>query len=278
MSSATSEISSATRAISWLLSCVVAKIDTTHGRPCILACVVGERAGALAGRIALITGGGRGIGLAVALAYAREGADLVLVSRTDAELIAAANATRELGATVHAVSADVARPVDVDRLARSALKAFGRLDVLVNNAGVGHREAPTWELTPEDWDQTVSVNLRGPYLTARAFVPHFLERRQGSIINVSSVCGSTAYPHYGAYTASKFGLEGLTRVLAEETRRTGVRVNAVDPGLVATRMTDFQGAKPDRVTGVFVFLASDASRRITGRTLHAARWKSEVGR
>jgi NAD(P)-dependent dehydrogenase (short-subunit alcohol dehydrogenase family) len=176
------------------------------------------------------------------------------------------------------VSADVARPGDVDRLARSALKAFGRLDVLVNNAGVGHREAPTWELTPEDWDQTLSVNLRGPYLTARVFVPHLLERRQGSIINVSSVCGSTAYARYGAYTASKFGLEGLTRVLAEETRRTGVRVNAVDPGLVATRMTDFQGAKPDRVTGVFVFLASDASRRITGRTLHAARWKSEVGR
>jgi NAD(P)-dependent dehydrogenase (short-subunit alcohol dehydrogenase family) len=237
-----------------------------------------ERSGALTGKVALVTGGGRGIGAAVALAYAREGADLVLASRTDAELVATANGARALGATVHAVSADVADADQVDRLVRSALKTFGRIDVVVNNAGVGHREVPTWQLDPADWDRTLAVNLRGPYLVARAVLPHWLDRRQGSLVNVSSVCGSVAYVHYGAYTASKFGLEGLTRVLAEETRRAGVRVNAVDPGLVATRMTGFQGAKPERVTGVFVFLASEDSRRITGRTLHAARWRSEVKR
>jgi NAD(P)-dependent dehydrogenase (short-subunit alcohol dehydrogenase family) len=98
------------------------------------------------------------------------------------------------------------------------------------------------------------------------------------VINVSSICGSVAYADYAAYTASKFGLEGLTRVLAEETKRTGVRVNAVDPGLVATRMTGGKGVKPERVTGVFVYIASDESRKITGRTLHASRWRAEVGR
>jgi NAD(P)-dependent dehydrogenase (short-subunit alcohol dehydrogenase family) len=237
-----------------------------------------ERSGALAGKVAVITGGGRGIGAAVAVAYAREGADLVLASQTDAELVAVANTARAAGATVHAVSTDVADAGQVDRLVRTALKTFERIDVVVNNAGVGHREVPTWELDPADWDRTIAVNLRGPYLVARAVLPHFLDRRRGALINVSSICGSVAYVHYGAYTASKFGLEGLTRVLAEETRRAGVRVNAVDPGLVATRMTDFQGAKPERVTGVFVYLASDESRRITGRTLHVSRWRSEVGR
>ncbi|HEV8674844.1 MAG TPA: SDR family oxidoreductase [Methylomirabilota bacterium] len=237
-----------------------------------------ERAGELSGKVALITGGGRGIGAAVAMAYARAGADLVLASRTDADLVAVANAARAAGATVHAVSADVAEAEQVERVVRSALKTFGRIDVLVNNAGVGHKEVPTWQLEPGDWDRTIAVNLRGPYLLARAVLPHLLDRRQGSVINVSSICGSVPYANYGAYTASKFGLEGLTRVLAEETKRTGVRVNAVDPGLVATRMTDFQGAKPERVTGVFVYLASDASRRITGRTLRASRWRSEIGR
>jgi NAD(P)-dependent dehydrogenase (short-subunit alcohol dehydrogenase family) len=236
------------------------------------------RSGALAGKVALITGGGRGIGAAVALAYAREGADLILASRTDGELIDVANTARELGATVHAVSADVSAADQVDRLVRSALKTFGRIDVLVNNAGAGHADLPTWQLDPAEWDRIIAVNLRGPYLMARAILPHLLDRRQGSVINVSSICGTVAYANYAAYTASKFGLEGLTRVLAEETRRSGVRVNAVDPGLVATRMTDFRGAKPDRVTGVFVHLASDASRRLTGRTLHASRWRSEVGR
>ncbi len=236
-----------------------------------------DRGGVLHGKVALISGGGRGLGAAVALAYARYGADLVLASRTDAELLDAAREARALGATVHAVSADVAEVRDVEQLVRAALKKFGRIDVLVNNAGVAHREVPTWELGPEDWDRTIAVNLRGPYLLARALLPHLLERRQGSVINVSSICGSVAYPNWSAYTASKFGLEGLTRVLAEETKRTGVRVNAVDPGLVATRMTDFEGVRPERVTGVFVYLASDASRRITGRTLHASRWRAEVG-
>jgi NAD(P)-dependent dehydrogenase (short-subunit alcohol dehydrogenase family) len=237
-----------------------------------------EKSGALAGKVALVTGGGRGIGAAVALAYAREGADLVLASRTDAELVETANAARRFGATVHAVSADVAEVADVDRLVRSALNTFGRIDVLVNNAGVSHPEVPTWKLEPADWDRTIRVNLRGPYLTARAVLPHLLDRRQGSVINVSSICGSVAYADYAAYTASKFGLEGLTRVLAEETKRTGVRVNAVDPGLVATRMTGGKGVKPERVTGVFVYIASDESRKITGRTLHASRWRAEVGR
>ncbi len=235
-----------------------------------------DREGVLAGKVVMITGGGRGLGAAVAMACAREGADLVLGSRTDRELVGTANAARALGATVHAVSVDVADAAQVDRLVRSTLKTFSRIDVLVNNAGVAHREVPTWDLAPEDWDRTLAVNLRGPYLCMRAVLPHLLDRRQGSIINVSSICGSVAYPNYGAYTASKFGLEGLTRVLAEETRRTGVRVNAVDPGLVATQMTAFKGAKPERVTGVFVYLASDASRKITGRTLHAARWRAEV--
>jgi NAD(P)-dependent dehydrogenase (short-subunit alcohol dehydrogenase family) len=235
-----------------------------------------DRRGVLKEKVALVTGGGRGIGAAVALAYARQGAELVLASRTDDELVAVANEARALGATVHAVSADVADVDQVERLVRSAIKTFGRLDVLVNNAGVGHDEVPTWEIDPADWDRTLAVNLRGPYLMARAVLPRLLERGAGSVINVSSICGSVAYAHYGAYTASKFGLEGLTRVLAEETKKTGVRVNAVDPGLVATRMTDFHGAKPGRVTGVFVYLASDESRRVTGRTLRASRWRSEI--
>jgi NAD(P)-dependent dehydrogenase (short-subunit alcohol dehydrogenase family) len=227
-------------------------------------------------KVILVTGGGRGIGRALALAFAREGAAVAVCSRTPGELEQAVAALRGLKEECAGWPCDVSVEDQVQVLVARVKDQFGRIDVLVNNAGVMTRASNAWELEVKKWDYTVAVNLRGVFLVSRAVLPLMLQQKAGSIINVSSAIGRMAYPHFIAYSTSKWGLEGFTQALASELRSHRIRVNSVDPGTVATKLTGFAGAKPEAITDVFVYLASDESKNITGKMLSSSGWKSEI--
>ena len=227
-------------------------------------------------KVALITGSGRGIGKAVAMAYAREGAKLALCARTASELEQTVKEIQALKAECKGWSCDVSLEEPVRDFVASVTKVFGRIDVLVNNAGVMTRPVPIAELEVKKWDYTIAVNLRGPFLVTQAVLPVMMQQKSGSIINVSSSIGRSAYANFIAYATSKWGLEGFTQTLAVETRSQGVRVNSVEPGYVATKLTGYHGSKPESVTEVFVFLASEESKGITGKMLSASGWKSQL--
>ncbi len=230
----------------------------------------------LKGKVALITGGGRGIGKAVALAYAQEGARVALCARTESEIEQAAAEIRGRKAECEGWTCDVSSEEPAKEMVAQVQKKFGRIDVLVNNAGVMTRPVPMTELDVKKWDYTITVNLRGPFLVTQAALPGMIQQKGGSIINVSSMIGRTGYANFIAYSASKWGLEGFTQTLAAEVRSSNIRVNSVDPGVVATKVTGYQGSKPESVTEVFVYLASDAAKKITGKMLSASGWKTQV--
>jgi 3-oxoacyl-[acyl-carrier protein] reductase len=227
-------------------------------------------------KVALITGGGRGIGKAIAAAYAREGACLALCARTGRELEQTVAELRAIKADAEGWVCDVALEEPVAALIAAVLRRFERIDVLVNNAGVMTRPAPLVDADVKKWDYTLGVNLRGPFLVTRAVLPIMLKQKSGSIINVSSMIGRGAYANFAAYASSKWGLEGLTQTLAAETRSCGIRVNSVEPGYVATKLTGFGGNDPNSVTDVFVYLASEESRGVTGKMLSSSNWRSQV--
>jgi len=227
-------------------------------------------------KVALITGGGRGIGKAVALAYAREGAKVAICSRTASEVEETAREIAALSAECVAEVCDVSLEEPVSKLTDEVQKRFGRIDVLINNAGVMTRPAPITDLEVKKWDYTLAVNLRGPFLATKTVLPSMMRQKSGSIINVSSSLGRGAYANFAAYAVSKWGLEGFTQTLAAEVRGYNIRVNSVDPGYVATKLTGYHGGRPESVTEVFVFLGSDESRSITGRMLSSPGWKSEL--
>ncbi|MBI4528048.1 MAG: SDR family oxidoreductase [Deltaproteobacteria bacterium] len=230
----------------------------------------------LKNKVTLITGGGRGIGKAVAQAYAREGARLVLCARTASELEETAHEIRQLKGECRHWVCDVSLEEPVNQLLREIESSYGRIDVLVNNAGVMTRPAPLVELEVKKWDYTIAVNLRGPFLVTKAALPLMLREKGGSIINLSSSLGRGAYANFTAYAVSKWGIEGFTQSLAAELRSHNIRVNSVDPGYVATKLTGYGGEKPESVTDVFVFLASDESRGVTGKMLSSSAWKSQL--
>jgi len=230
----------------------------------------------LKNKVALITGGGRGIGKAVAMAYAREGARLALCARTSSELQQTCQEIRSLRVECEAWTCDVSLEEPVKELVANVKNKFGGIDVLVNNAGVMTRPVPTTELEVKKWDYTIAVNLRGPFLVTQAVLPIMMKQRSGSIINVSSMIGRSAYANFTAYAASKWGLEGFTQTLAAEARSSSIRVNSVDPGYIATKLTGFHGSKPESATDVFVYLASDEAKGVTGKMLNASDWKSQV--
>lgn len=242
-----------------------------------------DKAGRLQGTVAIVTGASRGLGRAVARRFATEGARSVICSRTAPAVEEVARELRRQNAQVLAVKADVSSERDVDRLVSLTLKTYGRIDVLVNNAGVLTPRAPVHQIRVTDWDLTIAVNLRGPFLCMRGVLPHMLTQRQGSIINVSSGAGKREAPSWGAYAVSKFGLEGLTLVAAGETRGTGVRVNAVNPGGNRTTMRAAAYPEedpmtlpaPDELTGIFVYLASSASKDLTGESIQGRDWVQE---
>jgi len=227
-------------------------------------------------KVALITGAGRGIGKAVALDYARQGAKLALCARTGAELDQSVAEVRALNVPAEGWVCDVSAEDSASEFVAQAAKNFGRVDVLVNNAGVMTRPAPMTEIDVKKWDYTIAVNLRGPFLITRAVLPIMLKQKSGSIVNVSSMIGRGAYANFAAYAASKWGLEGLTQTLAAEVRGANIRVNSVEPGYVATKLTGYHGSKPESVTEVFVYLASDESKGTTGKMLSSSGWKSQI--
>jgi NAD(P)-dependent dehydrogenase (short-subunit alcohol dehydrogenase family) len=227
-------------------------------------------------KVALITGGGRGIGKAIAMHYAREGAKLALCARTSAELEQTVKELRGINAEAEGWTCDVSLEDPVKAFVANAHKQFGRIDILVNNAGVMTRPTPMTELDVKKWDYTIAVNLRGPFLVSQAVLPIMMQQKAGSIINVSSMIGRGAYANFLAYATSKWGLEGFSQTLAAEARSANIRVNSVEPGYVATKLTGYSGSKPESVTEVFVFLGSDESKSVTGKMLSSSGWKSQL--
>jgi len=199
----------------------------------------------LAGQVAVVTGASRGIGRAIATRLAGEGAAVVLASRSASEIAAAAAAIECAGGRAEAVPADVRDEAAVEALARATLDRHGQIDVLVAAAGVA-AFADVAETSPRDWDEMMAVNVRGAFLCARAVLPAMMARGRGTIIAVGSMVTGRTLPGSGAYTASKYGLLGFCRVLAEEMRGHGVRVGVLSAGAVDTPLWDATPNGPDR--------------------------------
>ena len=240
---------------------------------------------ALTGRVAIVTGGSRGLGEEMAEGLAEAGAALTICARREQWLTPTLQRLAGRGFRVEGLVADVSNPVDVQAVIDKTMAVYGRLDILVNNAGI------TWGARPEDmpldkWQRVIDVNLTGAFLFAQAAGREMLKREYGRIINVSSIAGLHAAvhgPHYAAYAASKAGLMGLTRELAASWGRQNIRVNAIAPGFFHSRLADpvlplaepaLQATCPiprigaeGELKGVCVFLASDASNYITGQTI-----------
>ncbi|MHB1006575.1 MAG: SDR family NAD(P)-dependent oxidoreductase [Chloroflexota bacterium] len=239
----------------------------------------------LDGRVALVTGAGRGIGRAIALGLAAAGADLSLASRTASDLEQVAAEARATGRRALCVPADVADEASVANLLQRTLDAYGRLDVLVNAAGISPVYKRAEQTTAAEWDSVLGVNLRGAFLCATAAGRAMIPQGRGCIVNLASVGARVALPRLVAYCASKGGVDQLTKVLAVEWARYNVRVNAIAPGYVETEMTrglvdnprlremlESQTplgrlARPDEMVGAAIFLASDAASYVTGQTL-----------
>ena len=234
----------------------------------------------LAGKIALITGAGSGIGRAAALAFTREGAKVAVVDINDEGGAETVKQVAAAGGSASFIHADVTQAAEVQAMVDEVIRLHGRLDCAYNNAGVLGRMSSTVDITEEEWDRTIAINLKGVWLCMRAEIPHMLEQGGGAIVNTSSVAGLTGSRGLPAYVASKHGVAGLTKTAALEYARKGIRVNAVNPGFVDTPMTgNLQGgdfgallpigrlAQPEEVAEAAVWLCSDASSYVIGHTL-----------
>jgi 3-oxoacyl-[acyl-carrier protein] reductase len=240
-------------------------------------------------RVALVTGGSRGIGRAIAEALAQAGLSIVLSYRQrEAEAQAVVAGIKGAGGRARALCADVGDPAQARVLAQAVIESHGRVDVLVNNAGV-HLPGTKLADTPgEEWDRILRVNLSAPFHLIQAVLPGMRQRRSGHIVNISSNVTSRMPASYGAYTVSKSGLEALTRILSKEEGPNGIRVNAVAPGPILTEMLqeslDFMGAEragafvrsvplgrtgePREIAAAVAFLVSDAASYVTGQVLY----------
>ena len=257
------------------------------------------------GKVVMVTGcaRARGMGRAISVAFARAGADLVATdvapggTRNENEegleeirlgwkgLQSLAGEIEAIGRRVLTVVGDVSRAADAERFVAEALARFGRIDVLVNNAAAPHGadRRLLWEVPEEAWDLVIDVNLKGAFLVSRAVIPHMLSRREGRIINMASVSGKRGTSRRGAYTASKFGVIGLTQALAQELASRGICVNCIAPGFIQTGMTDaLSGGQKETilrkiplgrfglcedVANVALFLASALSDYLTGQVI-----------
>ena len=228
----------------------------------------------LENRIAIITGGGRGIGRATALALAKEGANIVLAARTETEIVSVADEVQQLGRQAFAIKTDVQQKTEVDAMVTQTLDTFGRVDILVNNAGVAiHNPIP--KIREDDWDLTMAVNLKGVFLCTQAVFSHMCEQKYGHIVNVSSVSGKYGHVNGGAYCASKFAVVGLTETTNNEGKRYGVKASVVCPGPVDTKMRRDNHPDdviehltlPEDVADLILFLVSQSPRAHTLETV-----------
>ncbi len=201
----------------------------------------------LNGQVAVVTGAGRGIGAAIAETLAELGAAVVLCGRTRTALDSSAKAIAEAGGKAEVIPCDVTSLESVDAAAKQVESSFGRVDILVNNAGIGGFGGPLHQLAPDAWDQILNTNLRGVYYAIRALAPMMIRARSGHIINVSSLAGKNALPNGAAYSASKWGLNGLTYSVAEELRAHNIRVSVICPGSTNTELSPHQGKDPNKM-------------------------------
>ncbi|MEH7223733.1 SDR family oxidoreductase [Bacillus sp. JJ1566] len=229
-------------------------------------------------KVVMITGASKGLGKALSLAFAKEGATLAICARTKESLLKVKQEAESFGATVLAVTADVSKSRDVERFVALAEEAFGKIDILINNASMlGPSPIPLLlDYPEEDFMEVLRVNALSPFSVTRRVVVGMLQRNQGSIINVTSEAGHIGYAGWGAYGISKFAVEGLTETWADELSETGVRINMVDPGEMDTEMhqlavpnCDYPLAKPEDVVDIFLYLASDQSKGINGKRFSA---------
>ena len=232
-------------------------------------------------KVAIVTGSGRGIGRAIAHAFAREGATVVLAARTEAERSAVAREIADTGARSLPLRADLSDPAQIQTLVDTTADTFGRVDILANNAGIAFRKS-VQDTTQEEWDRLMAINLRAVFLSCRAVLPHMVRQKGGKIINISAGSGFVASQEFAAYSASKAGVIMFTECLALEMKPFNIDVNAIAVGRTHTRMADelarSGGAtdyrpdllmQPEDIAPVAVFLASDESRSITGANLVA---------
>ncbi len=221
----------------------------------------------LAGRIVLVTGGGRGIGRAIAMAFAAHGSYVALTGRTQATLVAVAQDIQRLGGKALPLTCDVTRKRDVEAARNKIGDEFGPVQILVNNAGMAPA-AGFLEMPDELWEEVLKVNLTGTYYCCKLFLPGMVAAKWGRIVNIASIVAKVAYPYTAAYTTSKHAVLGLTRVLALEMARSGVTVNAICPGYVETEMTlnnarlmaEKTGKKLEDALGLFA--ASSPQKRL----------------
>ena len=226
-------------------------------------------------RIAIITRAGRGVGRSTALAFARAGAKVVLCSRTQAQLDEVVSDIIQQGGEALAVVGDVAREEDMRKRFEQALQTYGRVDILVNCAGIVAVK-PFLEMDTETWDDVINVNLRGTFLCCRTAFRVMAEQKQGVILNLSSLSGVKGvekFPGLSAYNVSKSGVAGLTEILAVEGKPYNIRVSAVSPGAVATEMLRQAaphleaGMTPDELAEILLFLADDTGRMFSGSNI-----------
>ena len=250
----------------------------------------------LDGKVAIITGGGRGIGRAIARRFSSEGAAVMIAARTESEVRAVVSEIAASGGQAAYVIADVAQEADCARLVAVARERFGRIDILVNNAGDYSPVKPIEEITTDEWDHVIAVHLRAAFLLTRAVLPEMYARGSGVILNISSLSAKSAFPWGAPYAAAKAGMLGLTRTSAAEGARRGVRVNAICPGPVTeTKMSKDLGATlakrlgigekeqlegflqsilqgrgqtADEIASAAAFLASDQASAIVGQSLN----------
>ncbi|MDP6454655.1 MAG: SDR family NAD(P)-dependent oxidoreductase [SAR202 cluster bacterium] len=245
----------------------------------------------LDGKTALVTGGGRGIGRAIALAYAQEGADVAVVARTSTEIEEVAAEIRALGRKGVALIADLTISQDVQEIFQAAVEGLGKVDVLVNNAG-GYRlytsnlahQVPVLEITEEEWRRVLDANLTTAFLCCKAALPHMMERRSGAIINMSSGVATKGRAGGAAYSAAKSAVERLSESLADEVREFGIAVNTLTPGWVLTRPNDDYDAEvhkrmrlPEDIAPSALFLASQTSESLTGQLINAPEFDQDNG-